>query len=261
MGFDVTYHPFAPSEVCTRYFDHFEDKDAYARLAQEWGLDENRKVMLQAFLAMGREFVEGKSLQQGHAYHIAMVSGLLRKYWYLRSCRFSRLLEFPEFSRYVIEWRELVPDGRHRENLIPDRGIRYRCGVFLSPQGLKQLRADYDRDEVVHSGMNRVFPRAWLGIFWKAVDYAIEREMGLIEAIDLDAPNPSGSGGSYGLLPLEHRDVEGVELYKEESLARVKVLCRWREKRRRVRKRVGARMRTQELPEGVRGTSRIDPAR
>lgn len=237
MGLDVTYHPFAPSEVRSLYFDQLGDGEAARRLAQTLELDEDRAIRLQIFLSEGcRDHANKVPFHEGHANSIAIISGLIRKYWYFQKCRFSTLLSYPAFRRYVVDWRELVPEGRYRDEFTPGNKVCRQCGIFLSPDGLKQLRADYQANELVRSRMDQVFPRGWLPIFWKAVDYAIERDLGLIEAVDLDAPNQYRPVGSQGLVPVCHRDAEGVVLYNQESLARARTLFRWRDKKRRAQR-------------------------
>lgn len=190
MSIHVSYHPFAPAEVRSLYFDDMDRDASIERLALQLGLDPDACARLKILLShAGRARPEGMSLRQAHAYNMAKVSGLLRSCWYTNNCRFSALLELPDFGQYASDWRDLMPDGASRAPSARERFAPRNDGIFLSCGALKRLRADYAEHAAVRSQLNRVFPHGWLAIFWAAAEYAVARDCGLIEAVNLVRPD------------------------------------------------------------------------
>ncbi|ALN65258.1 hypothetical protein GLA29479_4422 [Lysobacter antibioticus] len=190
MGIHISYHPFAPAEVHSLYFDDMDRDASIERLGLQLGLGLDASARLKAILShSGRARPEGMSLCQAHAYNMAKVSGLLRSCWYTSNYRFSALLELPDFGQYATDWRDVMPESIAREPPAHERFASRNDGVFLSCAGLKRLRADYAEHGAVRSQLNRVFPRGWLPIFWAAADYAVARDCGLIEAVNLVRPD------------------------------------------------------------------------
>ncbi|MBT2748726.1 MULTISPECIES: hypothetical protein [unclassified Lysobacter] len=191
MGIHVTYHPCAPSDVHGLYFDQIGRDASIERLALQLGLDPDASARLKALLAHGgRSRPREMSLCQAHVYNAAKVSELLCNCWYTNCCRFSALLELPDFGQYATDWHDLmagvvVLERTSNERLVPrNDGI-----VFLGCEGLKRLRADYAEYSALRFQLDRVFPRGWLPVFWAAADYAVARGGGLIEAVNLVRPD------------------------------------------------------------------------
>jgi hypothetical protein len=190
VSIHVSYHPFAPAEVGSLYFDDMDRDVSIERLALQLGLDADARARLKSLLAhAGRARPEGISLPQAHAHNLAKVSDLLRNCWYTNDCRFSALLELPDFGHYATDWRDLMADGTSRGRSAHERFATRNDGVFLSCEALKRLRADYAGHAAVRSQLNRAFPRGWLAIFWAAAEYAVARDCGLIEAVNLVRPD------------------------------------------------------------------------
>lgn len=190
MRIHVSYHPFAPADAHSFCFDDMGRDACIERLTEQLGLEPDASVTLKAVLSHGGCVrPEGMSLRQTHAYNMAKVSDLLCNCWYTSNYRFSALLEFPDFGRYVTDWRYLMPEGSVREPSAHERFVPRNDVVFLSCEGLKRLRADYAEHGAVRSQLHRAFPRGWLPIFWAAADYAVARDRGLIEAKNLVRPD------------------------------------------------------------------------
>ncbi|MGO1003674.1 hypothetical protein [Lysobacter sp. CA196] len=191
MGIHVSYHPFAPADVHSLYIDDIGRDASIERLALQLGLDPVASVRLKTLLSHGgRPRPRGMSLCQARAYNLARVSELLRSCWYTNDCRLSGLRELSDFGRYVTDWRDLMAEKVVRERYPDERFAPRDDGIFfLSCEGLKRLRTDYADHGAVRLQLARVFPRGWLPIFWAAVDHAVARECGLIEAVNLVRPD------------------------------------------------------------------------
>ncbi|MBT2746213.1 MULTISPECIES: hypothetical protein [unclassified Lysobacter] len=191
MGIHVSYHPFSPAEVHALYFDSVGRSACIERLALQLGLDPDASARLKTLLSHGgRDRPNGMSLSEAHAYNLDKVSSLLRDCWYTSDCRFSALLEYPDFCQYVIDWRNLMAEDIVLERCPHERGTFRDDGIFfLSCKALRQLRAEHAEHGVVRSQLARVFSRGWLPIFWAAADHAVTRQCGLIEAVNLVRPD------------------------------------------------------------------------
>lgn len=190
MRIHVSYHPFAPADAHSFYFDDMGRDACIGRLTQQLGLEPGASVTLKAVLSHGgRVRPDGMSLRQAHAYNMAKVSDLLCSCWYTNNYRFSALLELPDFGRYVTDWRHLMLEGHVREPSAHERFAPRNDVVFLSCEGLKRLRVDCAEHGAVRSQLSRAFPHGWLPIFWAAADYAVARDRGLIEAVNLVRPD------------------------------------------------------------------------
>lgn len=191
MGIHVSYHPLSPAEVHDLYFDDVSRNACVERLALQLGLDPDASTRLKTLLSHGgRARPDGMSLSEAHTYNMARVSSLLRDCWYTSDCRFSALSEHPGYCQYVTDWRNLMAEDvvhdrcHHERSLLRDDGI-----FFLGCGALKQLHAEHAEHEAVRSQLARVFSRGWLPIFWAAVNHAVARECGLIEAVNLVRPD------------------------------------------------------------------------
>lgn len=214
MGWDITYHAFSPDEVKSVYFRGVQTPDHGRQVAADFNLDETDARELCECFAQAAQFGADTPFSKGHAFAMAAVAGYLRKYWYLRGSAFSFLIdEHPAFSRYTLDWRNLIPT----KFVTPDfQGViieNYCGGVFLGPDGLRQLQADYLSDEVVKAHMDEFFSHGRLAVFWKAVEFAIEHNLGLIEATDLVVPNPLDLSRTQCISNLGNCEIEGAHLY------------------------------------------------
>ncbi|HEX7814313.1 hypothetical protein [Dyella sp.] len=214
MGWDVTYHPFAPTEVRGIYFRALRDEAFREQLYGEFAVHGSDAERLASIFEEAATYVAEDHFTKYHGFAMASVAGFLRRYWYIRGSAFTFLVEEdPLYFRYVTDWRSLIPDEFVTEDF---RGIiceNYCGGVFLGPEGLRALKVDYERDEQVRKDMDKLFSHGRLPVFWKAVDYALENGLGLIEATDVLVPNPFAYDQSQCYSQALHCETEGVVLY------------------------------------------------
>jgi hypothetical protein len=218
MGWDVTYHPFSPEEVKSIYFQGVENSEHYKTLSKAFDLDENYAEVLRLYLEHAATFDATDSFETSHGFYMAIVAGILRKYWYLRGGAFSFLLDYPEFHKYITDWRELVPEnmkGMHFRNRIAHN---FSGGVFLSHASLLELKLDYEKNLIVKAHVDERFSHGRLAVFWKAVDFSIENNFGLIEATDLIIPNPFDLNSTICKSRLHNCDIEGAYLYAAAAI-------------------------------------------
>ncbi|WP_408951442.1 hypothetical protein [Lysobacter sp. Hz 25] len=240
MGYHLTYHPLSPAEFRSVFLDHLDDKSAYLRISEQFGLDEDCKSRLQGYLIIGKSLRAERPFPEGYGYAFPMVGSALRKYWYIRSGRHLPLLRDQFFDRYAIDWESLIPESERLGICTLKLRSPAGLGAFLSPEGVRQLRLDCARDSLVRQRMGQIFPGEWLTIFWAAADYAIEQGLGLVEAGDLYRPDRWHPTAASTILPAEHCDPDSIGLYNRECRAAIEAWAarRFDPKRQRARRKV-----------------------
>lgn len=226
MGWDVTYHPIAAEEIQTVYFKGLDDPEYYKTLAEQFSVHEFYVEQMKNRFDEARAIIgPDTSFATGHAYFTAIISGFLRKHWYIRGSAFSFLVEEDEaFAPYASDWKPLVParyQGQHFDNKLTQN---YCGGVFLSHAALRQLRADYQSNAHIRKAMDELFSHGRLAVFWKAVDYSIEHNLGLLEASEVVEPNPMDLQQTKSLSNLFNCETEGALLYAEAAQEQIREL-------------------------------------
>jgi hypothetical protein len=222
MGWDISYHPIAAEEIRSVYFKGIEDVDHYKFLSKQFAMDDFYTEQLRIRFEEARKLEQSVPFNKGHAFCAAIVSGFLRKHWYLRGSAFSFLMDDDLFTKYVTDWKTLVPPGfaeRTFENQLTEN---YCGGVFIANAALCQLREDYKTDEEIKSKMDETFSHGRLAVFWLAVDYAIENNLGLLEASEVIEPNPFDLNSTRSLTNLMNCELDGVFLYAGAAAEQVK---------------------------------------
>jgi hypothetical protein len=218
MGWDITYHPFAQRDVVDVYFKGIEDPNHWKAVSDRFGLDPANAEELRECLSQAASIPREMPFNKGHAYMMAMVAGYLRKYWYVRGGVFSFLIgRSPTFVRYTQDWTTLVPSAYVADEFRTGINQNFCGGVFLSPEGLQRLKDDYRSDATVASALDEQFSHGRLPIFWKAVDFALEHNLGLIEAAEVVAPNPFDLNTTKCASNLMNCDIEGALLYAKTA--------------------------------------------
>lgn len=221
MGWDITYHPIADSEIRDIYFRALEDATLVNALQRQFRIEPFYMEQLQERIKEARSISEEVPFEKGHALYLAIVAGHLRRYHYLRGSALSFFIDDPVVARYFADWRQLVPlqwadaaAGNHlREN--------YGGGVFIAHARLKQLRADYAVDSALAARLEELFSDGRLVVFWRVVDDAIASGCGLLEASEVVEPNPMDLNASTSLSNLMNCAPEGALLYAEAASAQL----------------------------------------
>ncbi|MDD2749682.1 DUF805 domain-containing protein [Acidithiobacillus thiooxidans] len=219
MGWDITYHPITPEELQTWYFQAIQDARQPAQLIQAFPLDDFNADKLQQVFVEGRKTpIEGPwgHFERTHGFFAAIVASFLRDYTYLRGAAFSFVLEkLPDAVQYTTAWREIVPpqwQGLPFANRLTEN---YNVGAYLSPDNLRQLRADYATRPELQAAVDSVFGEGTLPLFWQAVDEALQHNRGLLEATEVIEPTPQDLSASTGYGDVQHCRPEGLHLYAE----------------------------------------------
>lgn len=221
MGWDITYHPIAESEICGIYFRALQDPARVAALQQQFQVHPFYMEQLEQRFEEARCLDSDVPFGSGHAFYLAVVAGHLRRYQYLRGSALSFFIDDPVVARYFADWRQLVPvawkdaaAGNHLQQ-------NYSGGVFIRHAQLQQLRADHAVDAGLRARLDELFSDGRLAVFWTAVDEAIASGCGLLEATEVVEPNPLDLASSTSLSNLLNCSKDGAQLYAEAATAQL----------------------------------------
>ncbi len=215
MGWDITYHPVGADEVRSIYFKGLADPSHIDTIIEMFSLDEFYAEQLRMRFEEARGIEEEVPFNKGHAFYTAIILGFLRKHHYIRGGAFSFLTDDAVMATYVGDWKTLIPEVYRQKKTENQLTENYCGGVYLPHAALKKLREDYQTTPHVKAKMDEAFSHGRLDIFWKAVDDAIENDLGLIEAAEVVEPNPLNLDASRSLSNLFNCSPDGAILYSE----------------------------------------------
>ncbi len=218
MRWNVTYHPLKENEIIECYFAVLENTALEQRVIQEYMLDEKSAQRLSDVYQVARGS-RNEPFNKSHGFFLAAVVGILRKYWYLRDAAFSLMAKNnPQFKTYCAPWTALIPQQYQRGHL--DCGIteNYCSGLYLNLAGLQKLQVDYASDPRIWAIVEDIFSHGRLAVFWKAVDYAIENQMGLLEATEIIEPDLHNPYNTHCFSILSNCERESLLLYQSTRM-------------------------------------------
>ena len=226
MGFDITYHPISIEEMNKWFFEPIEalnngDDSVLKRAIESQSDDfyaEKYEFILKDIASRYTEFPSEKGL----LYAMANCIGLFHKYQYVRGSAFSFLIEREAvMDKYHTPWKDVIPDWvpEPESDLIAEN---YSSGIFIGPDRVKELLADNQSDENVHSILLNFFGERNLEVFLKALNDAADTNSGLIEAAEVMEVNPFELNQSSCYSDIRNCDPEGAFIYQDVAMEQVK---------------------------------------
>lgn len=220
MGYDVSYHPISEEQINLWYWKGLEDLDVARVMALEVGMEEFYVNKYIDTLKAGQKVDLTESFEHTHGYYIAVVQGFFEKFFYTR----GGVISFSEngvLDSYFTPWEKIVIN-REIKGRIEDN---YCSGVYMSASDVVRLLEGYENDQAVNNELNELFSYRRINIFLRALKYAKERNLGLLEATEVIEPNPFDLNLSECYSNLFNCDKEGPLLFAEiaqEQLEEVK---------------------------------------
>lgn len=226
MGFDITYHPISIEEMNKWFFEPVDalkngDDSVLKRVIESQPDDfyaEKYEFILKDIASRYTEFPSEKGL----LYAMANCIGLFHKYQYVRGSAFSFLIEREAvMDKYHTPWKDVIPDWvpEPESDLIAEN---YSSGIFIGPDRVKELLADNQSDENVHSILLNFFGERNLEVFLKALNDAANMDSGLIEAAEVMEVNPFELNQSSCYSDIRKCDPEGAFIYQDVAMEQVK---------------------------------------
>ncbi len=223
MGWDVSYHPISEEQIVERYFNVLNDKALITDLAITYNIKEFYAKKYEELIDIALVTTSEDVFDKTHGYYIAAVQGFFEKYFYVRGSAIS-FLEDDILSEYTKDWQEILPQEKLTDEIHNQIIDNYSSGKFIPPEKVMQLIDDYDTNEMLQEQMNTLFSDDRIGIFFKALFYAHEKGLGLLEATEIVEPNPMNLNSSVCYSNLFNCDPEGALLYRDaamEQLSRI----------------------------------------
>lgn len=215
MEWHISYHPLKVSEIRDCYFAVLDNPTLEKKVARQYEINDLFTQRLSEVYQTARTS-QPASFQASHGFSLAVVAGILRKYWYVHGSAFSSAVEKDSREmRYSSLWKALVPQEYQHGQI--ENGISTHCssGAYLSLAALQRLRVDYAGDARRWAIIEDTFSHGRLAVFWKAVDYAINHQMGLLEATDVITPDPINPNNTRCYSNVLNCEQDGILLYQE----------------------------------------------
>ncbi|MDR1120383.1 MAG: hypothetical protein LBM08_05655 [Dysgonamonadaceae bacterium] len=211
MGYDVTYHPISEDEIQEWYFDVLENIEKLDEIAEQYELNESNTDRYKEIIKAGLKVTDDETFDDTHGFYIAIVQGFLRQYFYTRGSAFSFVIDQRDhFETYTKKWQDIV---KHKiVNPINNRITQnYSSGVYIPYEKvLKLLRVyKYSVD------LEKQYSHKRINVFVKALEYAKNNKLGLLEATEVIEPNVYDLNNSSGYTDFWNCDHEGPLLYRE----------------------------------------------
>lgn len=218
MGFDISYHPINEKEINKWYFAPLSDPALTDSISAEYGIEEFYIDKYKEVLRIAAGTTPEDSFERSHGYYLAVIHGLIRRYYYTRGSAFSFLIEEqPYFERYIKDFKTLVP--AHILNPIHNRlDSNYSSGVFIPADQVDQLLSDYENDPQVKTDLDKFFSDGRINVFLRALEDAKTNALGLLEATEIIEPNPLNLNESACYSNLLNCDQEGAYLFKAAAM-------------------------------------------
>lgn len=172
-------------------------------------------------LQVGIQTTAEELFDKSHSFYLAVVQGFFRDFYYIRGAAFTFLVEQkPAYRAYTKSWQAIWRKpwpNEARSQLVEN----YCGGVYLPPEQVARLLADYAKDNHVREDLEQCYSHGRLAVFLKALRSAQEQGLGILEATEVVEPNPFDPNNSNCYSNLFHCDVEGVLLYIEAAQAQL----------------------------------------
>ncbi len=194
MGYDITFHPVNPAEVDEFIFDTIKHPGKSRSNAERISPHENvRKAITGLFSELVQRYQE-KMDMQALGYVAAAILGFLHPYWYARGACISFLTKnHPEYQGFLQSFSTLKPElfeGFTGTQVTQFSG-NYTIGAYIPADKLAGLRKQLERDRLKIKEQD-IFEEQelWSSVI-HAIEYAEQRNMGLLEVTDVVIPMTS----------------------------------------------------------------------
>jgi hypothetical protein len=215
MGYDVTYHPISETEIKEWYFDVLEDTKKADTLSKKYNIDEFYINKYKDAIKAGLQVDIKESFDKTHGFYIAAVQGFFRKFFYTRGSSFSFLIDEKNyFEKYTKKWQDIIK--QKIINQVNNKITQNYCsGVYIPFEKTVELLDDYNKNNKVKNDLDKYYSANRINVFIKALEYAKDNGLGLLEATEAVEPNPNDLNKSTGYTNFWNCDHDGPILYQE----------------------------------------------
>lgn len=230
MGFDISYHPICHEQMEAWYFSLLGDVSCndFTKLHEIGKTEQIDAFYIDKYIDTMKVAANTQAdewFEKTHVYYLAVVHGLFRLYYYTRGTAFSFLIDqVPQMAQYTTSWQQIKPASISCP-IIDKLSENYSGGIYIAPEQVKKLLIDYQENGDIHKIISDFFEQN-TPIFLKALQYAFEHELGLLEASEVVEPNPTDLNKTTSYSNLMNCDKEGVFIYRDTALKQIEEFMR-----------------------------------
>ena len=227
MGYDVSYHPISPEEMDKLYFSQLKllketGKSNISEIVKERdfkGKEEYEDVIEEKYINVMDAAIKADTnepFEKEHVFYLAVVQGLFHPYFYTRGTGFSILIEdIPSMKKYLTSWQDIKP--MEIVNEVTDGIVEnYSGGCYIGYDNVVKLLDDYENDKEIKNCIDEYYEQNSV-TFIKALNYAKEHKVGLVEATEVIEPNPLDLKNTTTYSNLLNCDIDGALIYEETA--------------------------------------------
>jgi hypothetical protein len=220
MGWDISYHPISEKQINEWYFDVLDNQELIEKLSTENKIEDFYKEKYKETIKVGLETKTDDIFDKNHGYYVAVVQGFFQKFFYTRGSALS-FSENPLLKKYYKKWTEIIPNEKLTKNVNNQIVENYCSGVYISKDKVTELLNDYENNPELRKELDDLFSHNRISVFKKALKFAQENELGLLEATEVIEPNPMDLNNSSCYSNLFNCDPEGAMLYQQAAMEQI----------------------------------------
>ena len=217
MGWDISYHPISEKQIKNWYFDVLDNPSLIDQLAKDYAIEDFYKDKYAETIDIALKTAPDKAFETSHGYYVAVIQGFFQKYFYVRGGALS-FSESELLNRYFKPWQEFISADRLKGAIQNTIITNYSSGVYIPKDKVIQLLSDYGQNQQIQQELNSLFSHDRITVFLKALNFAKENKVGLLEATEVIEPNPINLNDSSCYSNLFNCDPEGALLYQKTAM-------------------------------------------
>ncbi len=220
MGWDISYHPISEKQIESWYFNVLDNQSLIEQLASENNLEDFYKDKYAETIKIGIQTKADDIFDKSHGYYIAVVQGFFQKFFYTRGSALS-FSENQLLKKYFKKWEEFLPNEKRIKNVSNQIIENYCSGVYIPKDKVIELIDDYESKTEIRQELDQLFSDNRIHVFLKALNFAKDNNLGLLEATEVIEPNPMDLNSSSCYSNLFNCDPEGAMLYRQAAMEQI----------------------------------------
>lgn len=217
MGWDISYHPISEEQINSWYFEVLQNQEKIKVLTKEHAIEDFYEQKYADTIGVASQTDLNSVFDTSHGYYVAVIQGFFQKFFYTRGAALS-FSENPVLQKYFRPWQKVISKEAHAGQIHNRITTNYSSGVFIPKDQVVMILNDYEHDQDVKEELDKLFSHDRIKVFLKALRFARENALGLLEATEVIEPNPLSLNESSCYSNLFNCDTEGPELYQKAAM-------------------------------------------
>lgn len=220
MGWDISYHPISEKQINEWYFDVLDNQELIEKLSTENEIEHFYKEKYKETINVGLETKTDDIFDKSHGYYVAVVQGFFQKFFYTRGSALS-FSENQLLKKYYTGWDKIVSSDKLTSTVNNQIIENYCSGVYIPKDKVVELLNDYEKNSEIRKELDELFSHDRIKVFLKALNFAKENALGILEATEVIEPNPMDLNNSSCYSNLFNCDPEGAMLYQQATMEQI----------------------------------------